>query len=185
MHGVLYRAIDLSATAQSIAGAMDALPTLWQAVGMTDPTVPDDARALIEQLSLAPHPEGGWYRETWRAAAAEGERAIATAIHFLLEHGQRSHWHRVDATEIWFWHAGSTLHLLTAPDEEGPIETQLLGGDPLAGQVPQHVIAPDHWQAAEARSGWALVSCVVAPAFEYSGFKLARPGWSPGNDAAS
>ena len=147
---------------------------------MTTASSPNDARALIERLGLAPHPEGGWYRETWRAPAAGGGRAIATAIHFLLEEGQRSHWHRVDATEIWLWHAGSPLHLLTAPDAAGPVEARLLGGDPLAGQVPQHVIAPDHWQAAEARLGWTLVSCIVAPAFEFSGFALAEPGWSPG-----
>lgn len=140
-----------------------------------------DAQALIETLGLAPHPEGGWYRETWRAPAATGERAGATAIHFLLEQGQRSHWHRVDATEIWLWHSGSPLRLLTAPGDAGPIEAYLLGGDPLAGQVPQHVIAPHHWQAAEAVEGWALVSCIVSPAFEFSGFTLAREGWSPGD----
>jgi predicted cupin superfamily sugar epimerase len=138
------------------------------------------ARALIERLGLMPHPEGGWYRETWRAAAPDGQRADATAIHFLLEAGQRSHWHRVDATEIWLWHGGSPLRLLTAPGDTGPIEEHLLGGDPLAGNVPQHVIAPHHWQAAEAQAGWALVSCIVAPGFEFSGFVLAPEGWMPG-----
>ncbi|MBO9575843.1 MAG: cupin domain-containing protein [Sphingobium sp.] len=139
-----------------------------------------DARALIERLGLTRHPEGGWYRETWRAPSMSGERGLATAIHFLLEKGERSHWHRVDATEIWLWHAGSALDLLTAPGETGPIATYRLGGDVLAGQAPQHVIAPDNWQAAEARFGWALVSCIVAPAFEFSGFTLAAPGWAPG-----
>jgi uncharacterized protein len=140
-----------------------------------------DATAIITQLNLAPHPEGGWYRETWRAEAPAGARAAATAIHFLLDAGERSHWHRVDATEIWLWHAGSPLRLLTAPQESGPIESRWLGGDVLAGQVAQHVIAPHHWQAAEAESGWVLVSCIVAPGFDFAGFELAPPGWAPGS----
>jgi predicted cupin superfamily sugar epimerase len=139
-----------------------------------------EARALIERLGLVPHPEGGWYKETWRAPAADGGRANATAIHFLLEQGQRSHWHRVDATEIWLWHGGSPLRLLTAQGDDGPVEEWLLGGDPLAGQVPQHVIAPHHWQAAEADHGWTLVSCIVSPGFQFSGFVLAPEGWAPG-----
>lgn len=155
---------------------MDAAHGLWQAWPM------DDARALIDRLGLSPHPEGGWYRETWRAPAAPGARACATAIHFLLEKGQRSHWHKVDATEIWLWHGGSPLTLLTAPDDTGPVTTQILGSDPLAGQVPQHVIAPHHWQATEARDGWGLVSCIVSPGFDFEGFTLAPPGWSPGRD---
>lgn len=138
------------------------------------------AQALIAQLGLIPHPEGGWYRETWRAPAAPGERAGATAILFLLEEGQRSHWHRVDASEIWLWHGGSPLRLLTAPDDAGPVEERWLGGDPLAGQAPQHVIAPHHWQATEADAGWGLVSCVVAPGFDFAGFTLAPDGWAPG-----
>lgn len=160
---------------------MDGITALWQAEDMTSASGNPTAQALIATLGLIPHPEGGWYRETWRAESGEGERAVATAIHFLLEEGQRSHWHRVDASEIWLWHAGSPLQLMTAPKDTGPIETRLLGGDPLAGHAPQHVIAPHHWQAAEARLGWALVSCIVAPAFEFAGFTLARPGWSPGN----
>ncbi|MBN8817274.1 MAG: cupin domain-containing protein [Sphingomonas sp.] len=143
---------------------------------MTDP----QARALIERLHLQPHPEGGWYRETWRAPALLDERAGATAIHFLIEAGQRSHWHRVDAAEIWLWHAGSALLLSTAPGDAGPVSTLRLGGDVLSGEVPQQVIAAHHWQAAEADRGWALVSCVVAPGFDFAGFTLAAPDWSPG-----
>jgi predicted cupin superfamily sugar epimerase len=139
-----------------------------------------EARALIDKLGLAPHPEGGWYRETWRAPAVEGMRGHATAIQFLLERGQRSHWHRVDASEIWLWHAGSPLRLLTAPGDAGPVETQLLGGDVLSGELPQHIIAPNVWQAAEADQGWALVRCIVAPAFDFASFTLAAAGWSPG-----
>ncbi|WBO22468.1 cupin domain-containing protein [Sphingomonas abietis] len=139
----------------------------------------DDARAIIERLALAPHPEGGWYRETWRAAAPPGERAGATAILFLLEAGQRSHWHRVDAAELWLWHAGAPLRLLTAPDDAGPVERVALGGDVLAGELPQRLVPPHHWQSTETIGGWALVSCVVAPAFDFAGFTLAAPGWAP------
>ncbi|SNS81460.1 hypothetical protein SAMN06295912_11756 [Sphingomonas laterariae] len=138
------------------------------------------ARALIAQLGLAPHPEGGWYRETWRAEAVEGARASGTAILFLLEAGQHSHWHRVDATEIWLWHAGAPIRLATAGkgDPEGRHEI-LLGGNLPAGEIPQYVIPPGRWQAAYADRGWALVSCVVSPGFDFAGFELAPPGWTP------
>ena len=138
-----------------------------------------DPRALIETLGLAPHPEGGWYRETWRAVAPEGQRAAATAILFLLEAGQSSHWHKVDATELWLFHAGSPLRLCTAPGDEGPVTEVRLGAAVLADEQPQLRIEPDHWQAAEADRGWALVSCIVSPGFDFSGFTLAPPGWAP------
>lgn len=111
---------------------------------------------------------------------AEGARASATAILFLLEAGRRSHWHRVDAAEIWLWHAGHPLRLLTAPGDAGPVAEVKLGGDVLAGEVPQHVIAAHDWQAAEADASWALVSCIVSPGFEFAGFVLAGAGWAPG-----
>lgn len=139
----------------------------------------DDAHALIEKLGLAPHPEGGWYRETWRAEAPAGERGSATAIYFLLEAGQHSHWHRVDATELWLFHAGSPLLLEIAAADTGPVAAVRLGPDIPAGEVPQHPIPPGHWQAAKADRGWALVSCIVSPAFEFAGFELAPPGWAP------
>jgi predicted cupin superfamily sugar epimerase len=142
-----------------------------------------DAGALIEKLDLQPHPEGGWYRETWRAEAAEGERASATSIVFLLEAGQTSHWHKVDASEIWLFHAGSPLSLRTAKGDDGPIDEIRLGPDVLAGERPQFRIAPGEWQAAEADRGWALVSCIVSPGFEFGGFTLAEPGWEPGSDS--
>jgi hypothetical protein len=140
-----------------------------------------DAQALIRALELKPHPEGGWYRETWRAPAPEGERAMATAILFLLEQGQRSHWHMVDATELWLFHAGTPLLIRTAADDSGPIEEVRLGGNVLAGEHPQVRIEAGTWQAAEADDGCALVSCIVSPAFEFEGFRLAPPGWSPGD----
>lgn len=137
------------------------------------------ARAIIERLALAPHPEGGWYRETWRAPAAAGGRSPGTAILFLLEAGQRSHWHRVDADELWLWHAGSPLDLRIGAGAGPAVETLVLGGDVLAGQQPQGRVPAGHWQAAEAGRGWALVSCTVVPGFDFAGFELAPPDWSP------
>ena len=139
-----------------------------------------DAHALIEALDLQPHPEGGWYRETWRADAVGGDRATATAILFLLDAGERSHWHKVDATELWLFHSGSALQLRVAASDAGPVETVRLGPDVLAGDQPQLRIPPGHWQSAEAEGGWALVSCIVSPGFEFDGFTLAPPQWSPG-----
>lgn len=138
------------------------------------------AAAIIDRLGLRPHPEGGWYRETWRAGAAPGARASATAIHFLLEAHQSSHWHRVDAAELWLWHAGDPLTLSIAPSEAGPVRRVTLGPDVLTGEEPQVLVPPRHWQAAEPRGGWALVSCVVSPGFDFAGFELAPAGWRPG-----
>ena len=139
-----------------------------------------EAKALIEALRLVPHPEGGWYRETWRAPAADGERAGATAILFLLEAGQRSHWHQVDATELWLFHAGSALRIETARSDAGPVRAARLGSDIAGGDRPQIRIAPGEWQSATADRDWALVSCIVSPGFEFAGFTLAPPGWAPG-----
>ncbi len=141
----------------------------------------DEATTLIATLGLAPHPEGGWYRETWRADEVAGERASASAILFLLEAGQRSHWHMVDAAELWFWHSGAPLALLRAASDAGPVESITLGPDVTVGQTLQGVIPTGHWQAAEAREGWTLVSCVVSPGFRFSGFALAPPAWQPGS----
>jgi len=138
------------------------------------------AEAMIAALHLEPHPEGGWYRETWRAEASlSGGRSAATSILFLLEAGQRSHWHRVDAGELWLFQAGVPLELSVA-DAGGPPVTVTLGPDPLAGQAPQHLVPPQAWQSAQASNlGWTLVACLVAPGFEFAGFELAPPGWSP------
>jgi len=134
---------------------------------------------MIAALGLAPHPEGGWYRETWRAEAREGARAGGTAILFLLEAGQRSHWHRVDAAELWLWHAGSPLAVLVE-QENGAVQEYALGADVAGGYQPQCLVPASRWQSTEARAGWALVSCVVVPGFEFAGFELAAPGWAPG-----
>lgn len=139
-----------------------------------------DAKSLIERLELQPHPEGGWYRETWRAAAAPGTRPTATAILFLLDAGERSHWHRVDATELWLFHAGTRLRLDRAASDAGPVRPAWLGPDIVAGEQPQLRVEAGEWQAAVADGGWALVSCVVSPGFDFAGFELAPPGWHPG-----
>lgn len=149
-------------------------------IGIFPGAVAADAVALIAKLGLAPHPEGGWYRETWRAPAPAGTRAPITAILFLLEAKQRSHWHKVDAAELWLWHAGAPLALATAASDAGPVETIRLGPDVSGGERPQHLIAPEAWQAAEAERGWTLCSCVVSPGFDFAGFTLAAPGWAPG-----
>jgi len=133
------------------------------------------AEALVALLDLSRHPEGGWYRETWRAEAPAGTRAGGTAILYLLEAGGRSHWHTVDAAELWLWHAGTPLALLTAPDDDGPVSRVML--DALS---PQGLVPTGHWQAAEAGEGWTLVSCVVVPGFDFAGFTMAPPGWAPG-----
>ena len=137
-----------------------------------------DARAMIEALDLSPHPEGGWYRETWRAAPAPDGRAAGTAILFLLEAHQRSHWHRVDGDEYWFWHGGAPLTLSIA-EEGGVMRHVRLGMDVAAGERPQALVPAHAWQAAAPTGGWALVGCTVVPGFEFAGFTLATAGWVP------
>ena len=141
------------------------------------------AKQIIDRLGLQPHPEGGWYRETWRAEVEGGARGAVTAIHFLLEPGQRSHWHRIDATEIWLHQAGGPV-LLRMSNGAG-ISSVRLGPDILAGDRLQAVVAPGEWQAAEAIADWTLVACVVAPAFDFANFELAPPSWEPGQEAAN
>lgn len=137
---------------------------------------------IIAELQLEPHPEGGWYRETYRAEVTGIGRAASTAIYYLLKAGERSHWHRVkDADEIWNWHSGSPLRLLISAD--GQTETAIrLGADLSAGEQPQAVVPKGVWQAAEPIDGWCLVSCIVAPGFSFDGFEMAPDGWSPGDD---
>jgi predicted cupin superfamily sugar epimerase len=138
----------------------------------------DEVRNLIDRLGLARHPEGGWYRETWRAPVAGSQRSAGTSILFLLEAHQRSHWHRVDATELWIFQAGVALTLSTA--DANVVSAVRLGTDIRAGEQPQHVVAHGQWQAAQAGDRWCLVACVVVPGFQFEGFELAPPGWEPG-----
>lgn len=136
------------------------------------------ARAIIAALELAPHPEGGWFRETFRDNAAAGGRGHSTAIYYLLEAGQRSHWHRVDAAEVWHYYAGAALELgIAAPG--GQVVRHRLGPDMLAGERPQAVVPAGHWQSAVSLGDWTLVGCTVAPGFDFSGFEMAAADWTP------
>ena len=139
-----------------------------------------DWRSVVERFGMAAHPEGGWYVETWRAAAPDGERPVASAILFLLAAGEVSHWHRVDADELWQYSAGEALELLIAPGRAGAgIERHRLGADVTAGDEVQVVVPAGAWQAARPLGAWTLVGCVVAPAFSFDGFELAPEGWEP------
>ncbi|OUD10911.1 cupin [Marivivens niveibacter] len=130
---------------------------------------------IIRYLDLAPHPEGGHYRQTW---IDQGEgRPSGTCIYFLLKRGERSHWHTVDATEIWHYYAGSPLVLSISETDAGPAQQHVLGPDLLGGQAPQFIVPTGHWQAAQTTGDWTLVGCTVSPGFQFSGFKLAPSGF--------
>lgn len=146
------------------------------------PRIADEPNAsnIIEVLDLKPHPEGGHFRETWRADTDDGERPAGTAIYFLLAEGEISAWHRVDAAEIWHWYAGAPLHLNISQDGSLPATTSMLGPDLAQEQRPQ-VIVPTHaWQSAESLGAWTLVGCTVSPGFIFEGFEMAPTGWRPG-----
>ena len=143
----------------------------------TPPPGSDAASAIIERHGMQPHPEGGWYVETWRGPAGEDGRAIGTSILFLLRSGERSHWHRLDATEIWHHHAGGPLRITIVTSAGDRIESTI--GDALAGHDPAAVVPAHAWQCAEPLGDVALVGCTVTPAFEFEGFELAPPDWSP------
>lgn len=139
-----------------------------------------DASGIIDELGMSPHPEGGHYVETWRGPERPDGRAEATAIYFLLTAGERSHWHTVDASELWLFHAGSPLDLEIAADGDSDPETVRLGCDLAAGERPQAIVPVGAWQAARSTGAWTLVSCVVAPGFQFDGFTLAPRDWDPG-----
>lgn len=140
-----------------------------------------DPDAVIAALGLAPHPEGGWFVETWRDPAAAGERGTGTAIYFLLRADESSHWHRVDAAETWHHYAGAPVELSISADDAGPVEVVRLGLDLASGERPQATVPPHAWQAARPLGGAALVGCTVSPAFAFEGFVLAPPRWAPGS----
>ncbi len=138
-----------------------------------------DFKGLIRALDLRPHPEGGHYRETFRDPRVDaGGRALSTAILFLLGVGETSEWHRVDATEIWHYHAGAPLVLTQSPNGHDAAALHL-GPAIEAGQQPQIVVPPGVWQTATSLGAWTLVGCTVAPGFTFDGFELAPPGWRP------
>ena len=136
------------------------------------------AAEVVRLLDLRPHPEGGHFRETFRDPRRDADgRSLSTAIYFLLAAGERSHWHRIDAVEIWHWHAGAALALEIA-DGDG-VATVRLGTDLSAGERPQAMVPAGTWQAAESLGAWTLVGCTVAPGFDFSRFELAPKGWAP------
>jgi predicted cupin superfamily sugar epimerase len=135
--------------------------------------------AVITALGMRAHPEGGWFVETWRAEAPDGGRPSGSAILYLLAAGERSHWHRVDAAEVWQWSAGESLELRIRAEGDAAVATHRLGGDVTAGERPQVVVPAGAWQAARPLGAWTLVGCIVTPAFEYEGFELAPDGWEP------
>ncbi|MCW6511069.1 cupin domain-containing protein [Lichenifustis flavocetrariae] len=145
---------------------------------MTSP-VRQEARDIIARLGLKPHPEGGHYREMFRDPAVDATgRSRSTAILFLLDVGEVSEWHRIDATEVWHFYAGAPLVLTVSPNGHDA-EARRLGPDIMAGQIPQIVVPPGCWQTATSLGAWTLVGCTVAPGFDFAGFELAPPGWRP------
>jgi uncharacterized protein len=137
------------------------------------------AADVIARLELKPHPEGGHYRETFRDKSCDAHgRACSTAIYFLLARGERSHWHRIDAVEVWHYYAGAPL-ILQIAHEGCTRHTIRLGPDVAAGERPQAIVPTGAWQAAESTGDWTLVGCTVAPGFEFASFELAPKGWEP------
>jgi len=141
-----------------------------------------DPDAFIAALGMRAHPEGGWYVETWRADPTDGARPTGSAILYLLAAGERSHWHRLDADEIWQYSAGDPLELRVWADGDATVTVHRLGNDVLEGSVVQAVIPARAWQTACPLGAWTLVGCIVAPAFEFAGFELAPPDWEPPTD---
>ncbi|QFU08416.1 hypothetical protein PARPLA_03016 [Rhodobacteraceae bacterium THAF1] len=134
------------------------------------------AEEIIAHLSLQPHPEGGHYRQTWEA---EGDgRPSGTCIYFLLKAGESSHWHRVDAVEIWHFYAGAPLILSMSETDAGPAQDHTLGPDLAAGMVPQIIVPAHHWQAARTIGDYTLVGCTVSPGFRFDGFELAKDSFT-------
>jgi predicted cupin superfamily sugar epimerase len=141
-------------------------------IDLRDASAP--VEAVIEALALQPHPEGGHYREIWRDVAADGARGTGTSILFLLRAGEQSHWHRVDAAELWVWQAGAPLLLRIDADAAHTLGPMIGSGESLQQLVPR-----DCWQSARSLGQWTLCSCIVAPAFSFEGFELAPPDWQP------
>jgi predicted cupin superfamily sugar epimerase len=135
------------------------------------------AQDIMQALSLRPHSEGGYFRETFRDELTVDGRAVSTAIYYLLPKGERSRWHRVDATEIWHWYGGACLALSVKTNDK--LSVHRLGNDLAAGEVPQAIVPAGIWQSAESLGEWTLVGCTVAPGFEFSKFEVAPEDWRP------
>jgi hypothetical protein len=135
------------------------------------PERPETAEEIIRHLDLKPHPEGGYYRETWREPRADGGRAAGTAIYFLLPGGVENRWHRVDAAEIWHFYAGSPLEL-SIEEADGRVRTQVLGTALFDGEQPQLEVPANAWQRARSLGPWTLVGCTVSPGFLFERFEI-------------
>ncbi len=138
------------------------------------------AKDVIFTLGMVRHPEGGWYAETFIDSDDMGGRPHSTAIYYLLEAGEVSHWHRVDAVEVWHYYAGAPLALRVSDGKS--VDLHMLGTDLDAGERPQMVVPKQAWQAAVSTGLFTLVGCTVAPGFQFSGFELADKDWAPGGD---
>jgi predicted cupin superfamily sugar epimerase len=137
------------------------------------------AQDVIRRLDLKPHPEGGYFRETFRDPLTDANgRAVSTAIYYLLGLGEVSEWHRVDATEIWHYHAGAPMVITLSPNGHDA-QARHLGPDLMNGQEPQIIVPANHWQTTTSLGAWTLVGCTVAPGFDFAGFEMAPPGWRP------
>jgi hypothetical protein len=142
----------------------------------------ESATQVIDALGLEKHPEGGWYTQTWRdgpTSSKDGPRGAGSAIYYLLEEGQRSHWHKIDAVEIWHYHAGMPIELSISEDGKST-QIHVVGPDLQRGMRPQVVVPAKAWQGAYAPFGWSLLGCTVTPAFLFETFELAPKGWMPG-----
>lgn len=171
--------IDFSGRSRPATGSLDAtaqsrpLPLGGGSVYVNPMLSADE---VIATLDLAPHPEGGYYRETFRDPREVNGRSVGTAIYYLLTEGEGSRWHVVDAAELWHFYDGAPLELRIA---DGPERRIVLGEDMRAGQRPQAVVPTGAWQAARSLGAWSLVGCTVAPGFDFAGFEVAPAGWSP------
>ena len=135
------------------------------------------ADEIIAALDLQPHPEGGFYRETFRDFAGPDGRARSTAIYYLLRAGEVSRWHHIDAAEVWHWYDGDALELSFVGS--GSVSRALLGPKVNEGQRPQVLIQAGAWQSARPLGAYTLCGCTVAPGFEFSKLKIAPKGWVP------
>jgi predicted cupin superfamily sugar epimerase len=143
---------------------------------MSEPLTADE---VIAHLKLEPHPEGGWYRETFRDESGHEGRPHSTAILFLLKAGEVSRWHRVDVAEMWHWYGGAPLMLEIVNEAAGTRHDLKLGPNLLQGEHPQGLVPARAWQSARSLGAWTLVGCTVAPGFDFAGFELAPQGWEP------
>jgi uncharacterized protein len=177
-------AVLLSLLIQTTIAQPLSLPDMPSSMPSNKPNNPSlsmrSAQEVIKQLNLAPHPEKGWYIQTFEDPATKNNRSASTAIYYLLEKGEVSHWHRVlDATEIWHHYLGAPLQLSLSFNDGKPVRHQILGPNIFDNQAPQVIVKKGEWQRAKSMGQWTLVGCTVAPGFTFAGFEMAPQGWEP------